>query len=103
HVMQFVNTLLLMASWYLLTGNLPGSPVSSSMALKIGAWWLLLIALVTPFLYAGETGIKEARASTFTDLQYVFALPGLVGAGALAAVLIKLKRQGQALPWSDPA
>jgi hypothetical protein len=75
HVLQFVNTLLLMVSWHLLSRNLAGSPASSPLTLKLGAWWLLLIALVTPFLYAGETGIKEARTSTFTDLQYVFAPP----------------------------
>jgi cytochrome c oxidase subunit I len=103
HVLQFVNTLLLMVSWHLLTRNLPGSPISSPAALKIGAWWLLLIALATPLLYAGETGIKEARTSTFTDLQYAFAPPSLLAAGALAAVILKFKRGGRALPWSDPA
>jgi hypothetical protein len=95
HVLQFVNTLLLVASWGLLAApfiaRLPNSALAFSGAL------LLAAALTAPSFYLMFPAFSAEQAQAFTRLQYVL---GPAAAIAAVAVLARVRRPW---PWREPA
>jgi hypothetical protein len=100
HVLQFANTILLMAAWYLLGAVAFGEPLVSERVHGTATLLLLLFALVAPFLYGGFDQFSMEQRQAFTDLQYGLGPSALLMAVAtLAGVLMRGRK---ALPWGDP-
>lgn len=95
HLLQFLNTLLLIASWCLLAGSIAGRPLVSSRILLIATLLIVLPALIAPFFYGVFPPLSAAQAEAFTDLQYALGPPPLL---VMAAIAVRLPRP---LPWRD--
>ena len=93
HVLQFVNTGLMLCAWFALSG-LAGKPVSGDRFFAIMAA-LTLFALIGPALYWVYPAFSAEQTQAFTDLQYLLG-PAPV---ALAAAILFI-RDG-ALPQDD--
>jgi cytochrome c oxidase subunit 1 len=95
HVLQFVNTLLLVAAWSLLATPFAGGLPRVSLALSSGL--LLLGALPAPALYFLFPPFSPEQTQAFTWLQYVL---GPAVAIVALAVVGRIRR-----PWPlrDPA
>jgi cytochrome c oxidase subunit 1 len=95
HLLQFVNTLLLVAGWSLLAapfaGGLPGMPLALSSGL------LLLGALPAPAFYFLFPPFSPEQTQAFTWLQYV------LGPAAAIVALAVAGRIRRPWPWREPA
>jgi cytochrome c oxidase subunit I len=94
HLLQFANTLLLVAAWGLLAGPLVSSLSSSALALASGM--LLLGALPAPAFYGLFDPFSAEQTHAFTWLQYVL---GPAAAVMAAGIVGRLRRPW---PWSQP-
>jgi cytochrome c oxidase subunit 1 len=99
HVLQFLNTLLLVIAWFGLAGLLPGDAAMADGVLKFAAGWLLVMGLGAPFLYGNAAGGPPIE--TFTELQYGLAPPTIVAALSLFWGVTRAHRHG-GLDWHDP-
>jgi hypothetical protein len=95
HVLQFINTLLLVAAWSLLGAPFAGGPPRVSLALSSGL--LLLAALPAPALYFLFPPFSPEQTQAFTWLQYV------LGPAAAIVALAVLSRIRRPWPWHDPS
>jgi cytochrome c oxidase subunit 1 len=95
HVLQFVNTLLLLASWGLLAAPLVTRPPTGALALSSAL--LLASALTAPAFYFLFPAFSAEQTRAFTLLQYV-----LGPAAAITAIPI-LARIRRPWPWREPA
>jgi cytochrome c oxidase subunit I len=95
HVLQFVNTLLLVAAWGLLAapviGGVPAGPLAAATAL------LLLAALPAAAFYLLFPASSAEQMRAFTWLQYALGPSAAVMAAGL------LQRLPHPWPWRDPA
>jgi len=97
HVLQFVNTALMLGAWHLLGVNVLGRPPMASGWYKGLALWLLAFTLPAPALYLFQIPFSAAQTITFTLLQYAMAPPVLAAAGLMA--LAFAGRNAAPLPW----
>lgn len=97
HVLQFVNTLLLFAAWFLLAEALPAGRPPLAGPAQAAVVVLVVLAVLAPFLYAVSAPFSAAQRDAFTNLQY-----GL-GAAALPAALALVGARPRPWPWHDPA
>lgn len=97
HVLQFLNTLLLVTAWFVLAGSVPNRP-GGSVRLMVAAIALLTLAsLAAPVFYVLFETFSAEQAQAFTDLQYALALPALLAALAVAGGWTR------PWPWREPA
>ncbi len=98
HVLQYLNTALMILGWYVLIQLGSGTPPLSETNLRYAMLLCLAPAVGAPFLY-GIYGVNSgALISTFTTMQYLMIPPvALAGIG----ILRFLVRERQNLP-SDP-
>jgi cytochrome c oxidase subunit I len=95
HVLQFVNTLLLAASWGLLAAPWVIRPPSGALALSSAL--LLASALTAPTFYFLFLPFSPEQTQAFTLLQYVLGpAAGIMG----VSVLARIRRPW---PWREPA
>lgn len=94
HLLQFVNTLLLLVAWTMLA-----SPWSASISRPLGvaSALLLLGALAGPLFYFLFPPFSPAQTAAFTWLQY------LLGPAAAIVAIALLMRLPQPLPRGEPA
>ncbi|MGF1640629.1 MAG: cbb3-type cytochrome c oxidase subunit I [Rhodospirillales bacterium] len=97
HVLQFLNTLLLVVAWSLLAGHAFGEAVPHRAIVLAAAALLAVAVLPAPFLYVVFEPFSAAQTVTFTNLQYALAPPTVLVAAAIA-----MRRNGP-LPWRQPA
>ncbi len=97
HVLQFLNTLLLIAAWWLLADHVEGARPRPSWPILAATVLVVLIALMAPVLYVVTQPFSAEQTQAFTDLQYGLAPPVLIAA---AIVAWRLPRP---LPWREPA
>ena len=100
HVLQFVNTALMLGAWYQLGASALGRPPMAPAWHKGAALWLLAFALPAPVLYLFQTPFGAEQTETFTHLQYALAPPVLVAAGLMA--LAFAGRDAPPPPWRHP-
>ena len=81
HVLQFVNTGLMLTAWYALSGLAGRQPKSGLFFGAIGA--LFLFALIGPALYAIFPAFSPEQTVAFTNLQYLLAPAPVVMAAAI--------------------
>lgn len=97
HLLQFVNTQLLLAAWMVLAGFVLGRDV---VGIKVGGAATAFLAaptLLAPLLYLMFAPFSVEQAEAFTNLQYALAPPALLVAGCIA-----LRWSGGAR-WREPA
>lgn len=101
HLLQFVNTLLLVAAWALLAAPFIGGPFTGGgeprAAVLLSSAVLVLAALVGPGLYALYPMFSAEQTAGFTWLQYALGPSVAITA---AAIVAGLRRP---LPWREPA
>jgi cytochrome c oxidase subunit I len=95
HILQFVNTLLLLVAWIMLaapwtTGGVP------TRALAVAGTILLAGAVAGPLFYAVFPPFSAEQMRAFTWLQY------LLGPSAAIVAIALLSRLGRPLPWREP-
>ena len=95
HVLQFVNTLLLIAAWGLLATPFVTRPPTRALALASAV--LLAGALPAPAFYFLFQPFSLEQTQAFTWLQYILGPAALIMA---VAVLARLRRPW---PWREPA
>jgi cytochrome c oxidase subunit 1 len=95
HVLQFANTLLLVAAWGLLASRFADDSPGRALAFSSGL--LLLGALPAPAFYVLFTPFSPEQTEAFTWLQYV------LGPAAAIMALAVVGRVRRPWPWRDPA
>lgn len=101
HVLQFLNTLLLLVAWTWLAEIGLGRPLVPPSVLIAATVLLVLPALAAPVFYLVFAPFSAAQTQAFTDLQYALALPPVLVVGAIVAGTVG--QDGRPLPWRDPA
>lgn len=102
HILQFLNSLMMLAAWSVLARRtVPGA--AASWPLVLAAVMLLLGVAAGLSLYAVHGSFTAELRSGFTKLQYALAPPTLIVALALLAGIGGIWRQTGRLPWSEPA
>jgi hypothetical protein len=94
HVLQFANTLLLVAAWSLLASRFADD--SFGMALAFSSGLLLLGALPAPAFYVLFAPFSLEQTQAFTWLQYV------LGPAAAIMGLAVVGRVRRPWPWREP-
>jgi hypothetical protein len=99
HVLQIVNTCIVMVAWQMLCERHAGVGPLSPMLSRACFSALLLFALASPAIYAKADVLGLAHRQAFTDLLwYGLPLPPLVMGAGLAFRLLKGRRD-----WRSPA
>jgi heme/copper-type cytochrome/quinol oxidase subunit 1 len=96
HLLQFLNTLLIVAAWSLLAESVAGRPLAGPRLLLAATLLIVLPAMLAPFFYVVLPPLSAAQAEAFTNLQYALGLPPLLVATAIAT------RLPRPIPWRDP-
>lgn len=97
HILQFLNTLLMLVGWSLLASSAAGRPVPGFAVMMTATALLALSALAGPVFYFVFDPFSASQTLAFTNLQYALAVPSLIVAvGSLAWVR-------RPIPWKQPA
>jgi cytochrome c oxidase subunit 1 len=95
HVLQFVNMLLLVATWSLLAAPLIGGLPTAALAAASGL--LLLAVLPAPAFYLLFPPFSMEQTRAFTWLQYA------LGPAAAVMAMGVLQRLPRPWPWREPS
>jgi hypothetical protein len=102
HVMQFLNTLLLLVGWFMLARETLGEKSIGAGTLRRAVGVLASAALAAPVIYGVFPAFSPLQQEAFRLLQFVLGLPTLLIAISVLAAAITARRRG-GLPWHDPA
>ncbi len=97
HILQFLNTLLLVVAWSVLAAFVFGPSVPGRGVVLAAAALLVVSVLPAPFFYLVFEPFSAEHAGAFTTLQYAMAPPTVLVAAAIAL------RRNRQLPWREPA
>ncbi len=97
HILQFMNTALLIGAWVLLAAAMRGGRAMSTMVLLVALALLLFSVLPAPLLYFVFEPFSAAHTEAFTLLQYALGPPALLAAWAV------LRALPRPWPWAQPA
>lgn len=103
HVLQFLNTLLMICGWYLLARLSFEDEIFDPHIFRLATALLLIFVLPAPLLYAKYGALSAKLDLIFTNLQYGLGPPVLL---MLGAGLVGLKKRTDGfgkLPWRDAA
>lgn len=103
HILQFLNTGLLLVSWYVLGGLSLGRPLCHPQQLRLACLFLAAFACLGPVFLGITDAFSVQQRDVFTLLQYGLAPPALVVAAGGLMTLRAHRRQTGSLPWHDPA
>ncbi|HSO42220.1 MAG TPA: cbb3-type cytochrome c oxidase subunit I, partial [Rhodospirillales bacterium] len=92
HVLQILNTLLLIIAWAWLGARIAGEPLVPRQAFVAAAGILIALAVAAPFFYILFPRFSPEQTRAFTALQYGLGPAALIVGAALA---IRLPR-----PWA---
>lgn len=102
HILQFVNTAVLIGAWYALGTKSLNRPALHPEIPIAALSWLLLAVLFSLLPYLRLEMFSGAQRTAFTKLQYALGpAPGIVAAGIFMRFL-RIRREGTRLPWHDP-
>ncbi len=104
HTLQFLNlTLLFVALGALMVVAFDGR-FTIPGRLPVAAYLLLATtATVGLYITVAEAPDGDAYWAMFTDLQYGMAVPSLLFGLAVGLAIMKIRSDGEPLPWADPA
>jgi len=103
HLLQFLNTTLMLVSWYILGGIAFQRPLVDPRFFRIILLLIFVIALVLPTLYLIYEPISVDQRDAFTLMQYGMAPPTLVMAGAMIATSARYHQEQGNWPWRNAA
>jgi hypothetical protein len=97
HILQFLNTLLLVVAWSVLAAFVFGPSVPGRGVVLAAAALLVVSVLPAPVFYLVFEPFSAEHAGAFTTLQYALAPPTVLVAAAIVL------RRNRPLPWREPA
>lgn len=101
HVLQFVNTVVMMVGWYVLTGLVAGEPPVGPRLFVAATWSMALFTVPAPLFYGAFDVLGIEHRDAFTQLLwYGMALQPAVVLLGTGAVLVRARA---AVSWSSPA
>jgi cytochrome c oxidase subunit I len=98
HVLQFLNTQMLIVAWVVLAGSALAPAASLGRAAMIATFFLAAVALLGPWLYVIYPPFAAEQTLAFTNLQYALG-PAAVGVAAVIAA----RAAKSTIPWREPA
>jgi hypothetical protein len=102
HMLQFLNTLLMLAGWSALAGLALKVDIFGRGLYRLAIVLLALSVLPTFYFYAGFEAFSSRQNAAFTTLQYALAPPVLLMViGGIRGWARHLRALGR-LPWNDP-
>jgi hypothetical protein len=114
HVLQILNTQMLIIAWTLLGGLVLESTAALERAAMIATVFLAGVALLAPWFYVFYPPFAAEQMLAFTNLQYALG-PAACGVALIIAVqcikrgdikregIEKGGRVGRDMPWREPA
>jgi cytochrome c oxidase subunit I len=103
HVLQYVNTTLMLVSWYILGGIAFERPVVDPRLFRVILGLILVTSLALPALYVIYEPVSVDQAVAFTWMQYGLAPPTLLMSGAMIATGAQYRQQTGGWPWRNAA
>ncbi len=97
HVLQIVNTLIVILAWLLLGRTFAGDRAPDRRPIRLGVGVLVLAAAIAPLSYLVFEPFTATQTRAFTALQYT------LGPSALIAAWPILRTARWPLPWGNPA
>ncbi len=98
HLLQFLNTQLLIVAWAFLAGAVFAPATSFGRPAMMATFFLAAVALVGPWLYVVYPPFAAEQMLAFTNLQYA------LGPGALVMLVAIAGRWAKSdLHWREPA
>jgi hypothetical protein len=101
HVLQILNTALLVIGWSLLLRLSIGADAINANLEKIAAILLLLFALPSPFIFDSFETFSFEQQKAFTDAKMLLGIP--VALIAIGALPVFARRAGKGWPWKNTA
>jgi len=103
HVLQYLNTLLMMIGWYILGGIALSRPIIDPRLFRFILSWFLIsaVGLLALSVIYDPTSVEGREAYTWA--QYGMAPPTLVFVGAAIVSLALHKKQAGVFNWREPA
>lgn len=98
HVLQFLNTQMLIVAWAFLAGAVFAPVAGFGRAAMIATFFLAGVALLGPWFYVIYPPFAAEQMLAFTNLQYALG-PAAVG----VALAIGARASKGTLPWREPA
>ena len=98
HLLQFLNTQLLIIVWAFLAGLTLPPPVFYNRPLMVATSLLVAVALIGPWFYVIYPPFAAEQMLAFTNLQYALGPAALV---MVIAIGVRWARTG--VRWSEPA
>ncbi len=102
HVLQILNTALLVAGWALLLRLSFGKDVMNIRLEKIAIILLFILALPSPLIFAAFEPFSYEQMKAFTDAKMFLGIPVLLIALGAISALSKQRQEGR-LPWKNTA
>ncbi len=99
HVLQFLNTGLLLICWQVLGGRLDGQPPAGPALFRLLMAVLLVSALPAPLLYALYDPLAAGHREAFTRLYWI----GLPVPPLVLSALVARRLWATRTAWRDPA
>lgn len=100
HVMQFLNTALMVTCWFLLARATLGPKVIDADMLRISVTLIAVFVLAAPVIYAVLPAFSALQQEAFRRLQFVLGFPTLIMA-LNGVVAVNAARRRGPLPWHD--
>ena len=96
HVLQYLNTLLMIVGWYVLGGLALGRPLVHPRILKSVFWFLTALAVPALVFFRVFEPFEGPYTAAYTDMQYGLAVPVVV-------ILFASLKNLTGFSWKDPA
>jgi len=103
HLLQYLNTALMLVSWYILGGIAFQRPAVDPRLFRVVLWAIFITSLALPGLYILYDPISVEQRDAFTWMQYGLAPPTLLMSGAMIATAAHYYQQSDQWPWRNVA
>ncbi len=101
HILQFLNTLMMLTGWFLLAQATIGKPAIPERPYRFAAGLLGSACLVAPLFYRALPAFSPMQQDAFRYLQFVLGFPAMAVAVPVLLAVVRKARAG-GLPWGDP-
>ncbi len=102
HVLQFLNSVLLVTAWQVLATDSLGRPALRPGLFAATVGMLALAGAMAPIFYVLFPAFSADQRDAFTGLQYLLAPPTLTIGIGIAAAIAAHRKANRRLPWGDP-
>ena len=100
HVLQYLNTILMLTGWYILGGLSLGKPLVHVRIFKISLWLLTILSFIALAIFKVFQPFEAPFIEAYTNLQFGLAFPVVLMLFAGLANIIRCHTQ---FSWKDPA